>query len=171
MTIIVYNKIMKNSIGNKILNEFLKPQFKYKGISVNMFGLPSLSKDFSKASFSNQFARFKRQGFIKKEGEFLRITKKGAEYIKRKQDSLSVFSFSFSKNSPKNLLVMYDIPEDKKAEREWFRFHLKKFRYEMIQRSVWVGPSPLPEDFLNYLKEIKLKSCVKIFKLAKAYHI
>ncbi len=64
---------------------------------------------------------------------------------------------------------MYDIPEDKKAEREWFRFHLKKFGYEMIQRSVWVGPSPLPKDFLDYLGEIKLKSHVKTFKLAKSY--
>ena len=168
---VVYNKIMKNSIGTTILNEFLKPQFKYKGISVNMFGLPSFSKDFSRASFSNQFARFKRRGFIEKEGEFLRLTKKGKEYIKRKQDSPSVFYFSFPKNSPKNLLVMYDIPESKKAEREWFRFHLKKFGYEMIQRSVWVGPSPLPADFLEYIKEIKLKSYIKTFKLSKAYRI
>ncbi len=164
-------KQKKTSIGITILNEFLKPQFKYKGISVNMFGLPSFSKDFSKASFFNQLARFKRKGFVEKDDEFLRITKKGKEYIKRKQDSLSLFSFSFSKDSPKNLLVMYDIPENKKAEREWFRFHLKKFGYIMIQKSVWIGPSPLPVDFLDYLKEIKLKSCIKTFKLTKAYHI
>ena len=132
---------------------------------------PHFLKIFSKASFSNQLARFKRKGFVEKDDEFLRITKKGKEYIKRKQDSLSLFSFSFSKDSPKNLLVMYDIPENKKAEREWFRFHLKKFGYIMIQKSVWIGPSPLPVDFLDYLKEIKLKSCIKTFKLTKAYHI
>lgn len=160
---------MKNSIGMKIFKELLKPKFKYKGVSVNMLGLPSFSQNFSRASVSNQIARFKRRGFIEKEGEFLRITKKGRKYIKRKQESLAVFDFSFSKDSSKNLLVMYDIPESKKAEREWFRFHLKKFNYKMIQRSVWVGPSPLPEDFLDYLKKIKLKSCIKTFKLAKSY--
>lgn len=162
-------KFRKTSVAGSILEEFLKPQFKYKGMSVNMFGLPSFRAKCSKSTFSNEFSRLKRENFIEKDGEYLRITKKGQEYVKRKQDNLSMFSLSFPKDSPKNLLVMYDIPEEKKAEREWFRFHLKKFGYEMIQRSVWVGPSPLPEDFLNYLKEIKLKSCIKTFKLTKSY--
>ncbi len=39
----------------------------------------------------------------------------------------------------------------------------------MIQRSVWVGPSPLPKDFLDYLKEIKLGDNLKMFKLSKGY--
>ena len=77
---------------------------------------------------------------------------------------------SFSENTPKNLLVMYDIPEDKKPEREWFRRHLIKFGYVMIQRSVWVGPSPLPKDFLTYVKKIGLKDNLKTFKLAKGYN-
>lgn len=162
-------KFTKTSIAGYILEEFLKPQFKYKGMSVNMFGLPSFRAKYPKSTFSNEVSRLKRENFIKKDGEYLRITKKGQEYIKRRQSSFSTFDFSFPKDSPKNLLVMYDIPEGKKAEREWFRFHLKKFGYEMIQRSVWVGPSPLPEDFLNYLKEIKLKNYVKTFKLAKSY--
>jgi len=162
-------KFTKTSVASSILEEFLKPQFKYKGMSVNMFGLPSFRVKYSKNTFSNEFSRLKRENFIEKDGEYLRITKKGQDYVKKRQNSLSVFLFSFPKDSPKNLLVMYNIPEGKKAEREWFRFHLKKFDYEMIQRSVWVGPSPLPEDFLNYLKEIKLKSCIKTFKLAKSY--
>ncbi len=162
-------KFTKTSVAGHILEEFLKPQFKYKGMSVNMFGLPSFRSKYSKNTFSNEFSRLKREKNNKKDGECLRITKKGQEYVKRRQNSLSVFSFSFPKDSPKNLIAMYDIPEDKKAEREWFRFHLKKFGYKMIQRSVWVGPSPLPEDFLNYLKEIKLKNYIKTFKLAKPY--
>ena len=31
----------------------------------------------------------------------------------------------------------------------------------MIQRSVWVGPSPLPKDFVEYLREIGLKGTVR----------
>ncbi len=162
-------KFTKTSVAGHILGEFLKPKFKYKGMPINMLGLPSFRAKYHKSTFSTELSRLKRENFIEKEGELLRITKKGQEYIRRRQNSLSVFYFSFPKDSPKNLLVMYDIPEGKKAEREWFRFHLKKFGYEMIQRSVWMGPSPLPEDFLNYLKEIKLKSCVKTFKLAKSY--
>ncbi len=81
----------------------------------------------------------------------------------------SRFYSSSAKNSPKNLIVMYDIPSDKKKERDWFRRQLKKFDYSMIQKSVWVGPSPLPEDFLKYVKSIGLIKQLKSFKLAKPY--
>jgi len=64
---------------------------------------------------------------------------------------------------------MYDIPSDKKKERDWFRRKLIKFGYIMIQKRVWVGPSPLPKDFLDYLKEIKIGDNCKTFKLAKSY--
>jgi len=79
------------------------------------------------------------------------------------------FRSSFEKNSPKNLIVIYDIPEEQKKERDWFRRQLKNFEYIMIQRSVWVGPSPLPKDFLDYVKLIGLKKQLKTFKLAKSY--
>ena len=138
-------------------------------MAVNLLGLPAFTKDHSKIAFSKEIYRLKSREFIEKQGEFFHITNKGREYIKRRQDSLSVFDFSFAESAPKNLVVMFDIPEPKKAEREWLRFHLKKFGYKMIQRSVWVGPSPLPADFLDYIKEIKLKNCVKTFKLAKPY--
>ena len=64
---------------------------------------------------------------------------------------------------------MYDIPTAFRKERDWFRRHLVKFGYIMIQKSVWVGPAPLPKDFLDYLKEIKIGDNFKTFKLAKSY--
>lgn len=79
------------------------------------------------------------------------------------------FLSSFKKDAPKNLIIMYDIPHVMKKERDWFRRHLIKFGYVMIQKSVWVGPSPLPQEFLSYLKEIKIKDKLKTLKLAKSY--
>lgn len=80
------------------------------------------------------------------------------------------FTSSFSDNAPKNLIVMYDIPHNLKKERDWFRRNLIKFGYVMIQKSVWVGPSPLPKKFLDYLIEIKIGDKFKTFKLAKPYN-
>ncbi|HBA45728.1 MAG: hypothetical protein UT98_C0001G0058 [Candidatus Nomurabacteria bacterium GW2011_GWF2_40_31] len=114
--------------------------FNYKGVKVNAFGLP-IWLDESRAKKKDR---------------------------KRKFYHLA-FSCHFTKDAPKNLIVMYDITDDKKKERDWFRRHLQKFNYEMIQRSVWVGPSPLPKDFLDYVKAIGLKAHLKTFKLAKSY--
>lgn len=64
---------------------------------------------------------------------------------------------------------MYDIPHEKKKERDWFRRQLKNFDYTMIQKSVWVGPSPLPKDFRDYVELIGLRKQLKTFKLARSY--
>lgn len=119
-----------------------KKEFNYKGIRTNIFGIPIKKQ-------------IRNRG--KKESERLR----------------SIYNMSFSsyskKTAPKNLIVIYDIPQDKKKERDWFRRHLKKFDFIMIQKSVWVGPSPLPKDFLDYVKSIDLKDKFKTFKLARPY--
>ncbi|KKQ07581.1 MAG: hypothetical protein US18_C0012G0004 [Parcubacteria group bacterium GW2011_GWB1_36_5] len=114
----------------------------YKGIKVNAFGLP----DFR----GNKRDRTKKTN-------------------RKKNFYHTTFSSSFMKDSPKNLILMYDIIEEKKKERDWFRRQLKNFGYIMIQRSVWVGPSPLPKEFLDYVKGIGLQEHLKTFKLAKAY--
>ncbi|MDP2788871.1 MAG: CRISPR-associated endonuclease Cas2 [bacterium] len=114
----------------------------YKGLKVNAFGLPILPSD--------------KKSRIKKKN-------------RKRNFYHAAFSSPFKKDSPKNLIVMYDVSEQKKKERDWFRRQLKNFDYVMIQRSVWVGPSPLPEDFLDYVKNIGLKNQLRVFRLAKPY--
>ena len=121
----------------------MKKLLKYKGVTVNAFGLPVLGSN---------------KNNLPKKGE------KGRRYYQYRR-----FIFNFPLASPKNLIVMYDIPSNKRKERDWFRYHLKKFDYVMIQKSVWVGPSPLPKDFLKYVKSIGLLNQLKTLKLAKPY--
>ena len=116
---------------------------RYKGMRVNSLGLPIFRKG--------------RKSRSKKEG-------------RKKAFYLSTFISPFNKDTPKNLIVMYDIPDNMKKERDWFRRQLVNFGYIIIQRSVWVGPSPLPKDFLDYLKKIKIIDNFKTFKLAKSYN-
>ena len=118
--------------------------FHYKGMRVNAFGLPLLTKEQKKDP---------------------------KKYFTRKRSFYNAsFVSPFKKHSPNNLIVMYDIPHNLKKERDWFRRHLVKFEYIMIQKSVWVGPSPLPKHFLSYLKEIKIGDKFKTFKLTKPYN-
>lgn len=118
--------------------------FYYKGMRVNAFGIPV-------------------SGYVKN----TRIKK---DHRKRKF-YYARFESKFEKDAPKNLIVMYDIPHSKKKERDWFRRQLINFDYIMIQKSVWVGPSPLPKEFLDYIKIVDLKDKLKTFKLAKSYPV
>ncbi len=118
----------------------MKKYLRYKGIKVNSFGIPIFDPD-----------------------------KKDIKRDEREYSHYRYFNFSFEKTAPKNLIIMYDIPHEKRKERDWFRRHLKKFNFIMIQKSVWVGPSPLPKSFLDYVKSIGLLNKLKTFKLAKPY--
>lgn len=157
------------SIGDKILKLLFEPTHRYKGMKVSLLGIPAIFP-YKKQSINNTIYQLNKSGYILKNNNYISLLPKGRKYVENKKARLVTFDSPYKKDSPKNLLVMFDIPEVKKAEREWFRFHLRQFGYEMIQKSVWVGPSPLPQNFLDYVKEIKLKECIKTFKLARPYN-
>jgi DNA-binding transcriptional regulator PaaX len=141
---------------------------------VNMFGVPTpwkASGALNTNSFQSTMSRLSKKGFIETKSGKWGLTKSGKEYFENKRKLSMKFSSPFKLNAPKNLLLMFDIPESKKLERNWLRRHLKEFQYFMIQKSVWVGPSPLPKKFLEYTKEMGLDVYIKNFKLAKPYHV
>jgi len=156
------------SIKNEILEILITPKYYYKGVPVNAFFLPAFGS-YKKESVRNNFYYLNKNGFIEKSGDYFIINKNGKDYLNRKQQ-LKNFEPN-TNDGPKNLLLLYDIPEDKKNERNWFRRTLVKFGFIMIQRSVWVGPSPLPKEFLVYVKDIGLKDTIKTFKLEADYKV
>lgn len=122
-----------------VYNLNMSKQLRYRGIKIGAFGLPTTGKKQVKST----------------------------KRIKR--DYNRVIPSPFNKDAPKNLVVMYDVPHIKRLERDRFRRQLKIFGYIMIQRSVWVGPSPLPKIFIDYVKSVGLNNKLKTFKLAKPY--
>ena len=154
---------------SEILRTLWNTSLPYKGIRVNLFGIPQF-KNKPDNTIRSTLSHMKHEGLIENHDHCWHITQGGKKYVRRKMDSLEQFPNIFKKDAPRNLIVMFDVPETQKAEREWLRWHLKKFNYIMIQRSVWVGPSPLPKEFMEYLKKIKLKSTIKTFRLAKPYN-
>jgi DNA-binding transcriptional regulator PaaX len=143
-------------------------ELNYKGYRCNIFGIPA-SLIHKEGSYKATINRLRRDGYLLNEEGMWSITDIGKSYVKKKLNSFKQFDSPFNKNSKKNLLLAFDIPEPKKAEREWFRGHIKKYNYILIQKSIWVGPSPLPKDFTKYLKDIKLDKCIKTFKLSRPY--
>lgn len=142
---------------------------RYKGVRVGLFGLPDF-KYYKYQTLANRCSELKRNGYIKEvNGEYL-LTFKGEDFLNKKiKNNFKKFEPNKSKDDPKNLLLLYDIPQEKTSQRNWFRRELIKFHFIMIQKSVWVGPSPLPQDFISYLKEVDLENEIKTFKLEKGY--
>jgi hypothetical protein len=121
----------------------MKKYFKYKGVTVNAFGVPIL---------------FENKEEVKKSRD-----------SKRKYSDYKHFVHNYSIDAPNDLIIICDFPFSRRSERDWFRYQLKGFNYSRIQKSVWVGPSPLPNDFIKYVKLIGLFDKLKILKLAQPY--
>lgn len=65
------------------------------------------------------------------------------------------------------IMVLFDIPENKRKVRNWLRMQLKMWDFEMIQQSVWMGKGPLPKEFVDRLQAFGINKCVKILKVQK----
>jgi len=156
------------SLKEDILEILNTQKYYHKGVPLNAFFLPVFDNS-KKQSIRNQFNKLYKDGYIDKSNGSYIINKNGKDFLlKNKKQFLKNFE-TIENMGPKNLLLLYDIPEDKKSERDWFRRNLIKFGFVMIQKSVWVGPSPLPKEFLDYIKSIGLKDSIKTFKLEKDY--
>jgi DNA-binding transcriptional regulator PaaX len=149
-----------------IINFLCSNTFKYKGS--HLFRELLLSGEEKKRyQYYSALYRLKKKKFIEKDGEDWKVLQEGRSYFQKRKACLHYFDSPFEKKPIKNLLLMFDIPETEKIKRNWLRSQLGRFGYTMIQKSVWVGPSPLPPEFIRYLKEIKIFSQIKTFKLAK----
>lgn len=157
------------SIVMDILEDLWNIKLNYKGVPTRAFFIPDLWSE-NKNSYRATLSRLHKIKLIDKKNGYWEITNLGEKYLKEAKEQKN-FDSPFEKNAPKNLLVIFDVPESKQNERKWLRKHLIKFDYFMIQKSVWVGPSPLPPKFVSYLKEIKLDICIKTFKLSNPYQI
>lgn len=156
----------KSSISEKIVR-YLYDR-KYMGaVTTRLFLDNDAFATFHPQSVRNALSKLKKQQLIRVGADGIMLHARGRKFVQRKINRLRYFSSPFSKNAVKNLLVLFDIPEDRKGEREWFRRQLREFGYEMIQKSVWRGPSPLPREFMEYVHTIGLERCIKTFKLAR----
>ena len=159
------------SFKNELLEILNTPKFYYKGMAMNAFFLPVWDDKYSNRTIKNNIYNLAKDGYLEKLDGTIKISKKGQAFLeKNNKQKLRNFE-TIENNGPKNLLLLYDIPENEKYKRDWFRHTLIKFSFVMIQRIVCVGPSPLSKEFMNYVKSIGLKDSIKTFKLEKGYNI
>jgi DNA-binding transcriptional regulator PaaX len=121
---------------------------------------------YKKESIQNALSRLRKTGYIIKSFDGWTITEKGKLYS-LKDKLFNYIPSPFDDNSPSNNIVSFDIPEISRIKRNWLRNQLKIFGYKMLQQSLWLGPGPLPPNFIKRLNELEIKENVKVFKINK----
>lgn len=90
---------------------------------------------------------------------FLELTSKGQEKFKRKFPILSLLKKKWDGNF---MMVVFDIPEKEKGERDVLRLKLIELGFGMLQKSVWVSPYHFEDDFQEFIESNDLQKFVYV---------
>jgi DNA-binding transcriptional regulator PaaX len=145
--------------GVSALGTFLMSPYEYRRRSMR----GDLFK--SRQNYDNFLNYLIRRGYIKfvnKENEkFLKITQKGelTTLLARSRVQKS------ERWDGKWRLIIFDIPEESRVSRNYFRRLLKDYGYKQLQASVFISPHPLNNDAVIFLKQSGLIGFIRFLKV------
>jgi len=154
----------KEGFSKKILKLLAeKPAISVPEI-VERVGVEKTEKS-SKIAISRSLRGLQDTGLIEQafsgQNQYARLTKEG----KKKVHSLTLGDTSAL--SPawdgKWRIILLDLPESRKDERESFRYLLKKAGFLCLKNSVWISPFPYEHLFTNIKKDFGLTTELMVF--------
>ena len=129
-------------------------------------------KSVSDGSVRTTLYRLKDKGLVQKSDSVWRITSAGHDVVKSRscntESALPPHSTRTARTSAgaERVIVMFDIPESKKRTRNWVRTELGYLGFEMLQKSVWIGPAPLPREFSDALHTMETIEYFRFFTVS-----
>jgi len=160
----------------KILRTISEYRGDYTKICARLRDLDSFKKpetSISEGSLRVTLSKLKKRGLLdnKKGRGKWEITPKGLTYLhklKKRELDLPTHISKISSTKVKNMIIVFDIPEKERKKRSWLRIELTNLGFSMLQQSVWFGPAPLPDKFIESLDYLKLLPYLKFFKATEA---
>ncbi|MFA6520228.1 MAG: hypothetical protein WCT44_01320 [Candidatus Paceibacterota bacterium] len=152
----------KNEKDNKYSKKILKILGQKTAIS-----LPELTKQIdteecppgSKYAITRSLKGLREAGLVEQipspQNEYARLTKEG----KKKMHSLELENDTSLVNTSWDgfwRIILLDLPENRKSERESLRYLLKKAGFVCLKNSAWISPFPFEHLFTNIKKDLDL---------------
>ena len=130
-----------------------------------LFGLDR-KKKIDRHTLSSTLWRLQSRGLVERAGprrqSVWRVAPRGRLLQSEREKSLQ-------RDMPKpdgiTRLVIFDVPERERKKRDAIRVELIGYNFHQLQKSVWMGPSPLPKDFITLIDELNLGRYVHIFSV------
>ncbi|HEY4503339.1 MAG TPA: hypothetical protein VJC14_02815 [Candidatus Paceibacterota bacterium] len=139
-----------NTYGKKILKKLAEK---------SAISLPDLQNDLGqdKYAVTRSLKGLQEAGLIESiysgQNDYARLTREG----KKKINSLMLDSETTLVNTKWDgfwRIILLDLPEQRKSERESLRYLLKKANFVCLKNSVWISPHPYEHLFINIKKDL-----------------
>ena len=144
------------SLADDIITVLLDYHGGYRLIRRQLMGIHEdrgLTARYRDASIHVTLSRLKRMGFVKNDNGIWTATKKGLEKLALRLPARTKRKIK-EPAKEKTLIIAFDIPERLRRKREWLRRELLNLGFIKLQQSVWLGPAPLPKDFIEALETL-----------------
>lgn len=160
LTRLILDKI--GEAGEVFLDSFFPAKYPEARLWRNLLGLDR-TYEFKRATFASILSQLKTDGLVEKvaaPGKLRwRLTTQGRSVIKEpSKDQLP-------RADGHKRLVCFDIPEYDRAKRRWLRAELIACGYHPLQKSVWIGETPLPQTLITELDALELRDQVHILRV------
>jgi len=161
-----YELVLKRvaEVGKGVFSAFLPRMYPEAQITRDILGLDS-RRHIPRRTFSTVLSQLKKDGLVERSGETRSalwcITDAGKQHLEKAHTEV----LSRAKEDGIGRLVIFDIPEQERKKRDRIRSELIYADFKQLQKSVWIGYHPLPQDFLVLLDELYLKGKVHIFSI------
>ncbi|MEK7541554.1 MAG: hypothetical protein AAB533_01770 [Patescibacteria group bacterium] len=128
-------------------------------------------------SFYSLLNQLKREGLVEKKGfrkkTVWHITPNGQEKLRtggskpERRPAGILMRVYPKKQSAGIVIVAFDIPEKMRKKRDWLRENLIALDLRLLQKSVWIGNTRIPQDFITDLRAQNILPFVHIFSIDK----
>ncbi|MFY9462807.1 MAG: hypothetical protein WAP52_01335 [Candidatus Sungiibacteriota bacterium] len=164
--------------GRIMLEAFFPPGYSYTDPSRRMFGWDRRCRHrftpAQKISISGILSRLRREGLVARDGarktSSWHITGRGRGHLRVLSvtaNPLPKSEHNIPKKDGKLRIVVFDIPESERRKRDWLRTQLLACDFEPLQKSVWTGTRPLPEELIEEIDALDLGACVHIMSIGQ----
>lgn len=165
-------------LGEATSSSFFSSKYSFTKPTRALFGFDENFKkgNINKNTIKKNLERLVEQGFVEKKDKKFILSKEGIRFIEYMGLRRSTLK---KKWDGKYRLVIFDIPEKQRIDRDWLREELYLLEYVQLQKSVFISKYPLVEDvicdirkrkidnYVNYLLVDKMFDYSKIEKISK----
>ena len=119
------------------------------------------TSSYKRKNLEETFRRAQKRGLVEVGVKKAKLTKLG-------QQMVEPYVAKKFKDSGQ-MMIIFDIPETKSAERGQLRWLLRKWQFRQVQKSVWVTSYNHTKTVQAAVKELGLGGCVRLYECALLY--
>jgi len=155
-------------LGEATSQSFFSPKYSFTKPTRMLFGFETgfENKKISKNTIRKNLERLIAQGIVCKKKKKFFLSKEGKklfEYIGLRRKTLD------KKWDKKYRLVIFDVPEKNRADRNWLRGELYLLQYKQLQESVFISKVSLTEDIIVEIQKRKMNKFVNYLLVDKIF--